>query len=97
MKCKPAWWVILLAIVFVGWAAWFGFVIFHFQHFGDLINSQENPSEKLLNEWASDGGPMVFALFFGLAFSAVYSSAWLAIYILVKLTSKLVGMRRTHA
>ena len=89
LKQKPQWWIILLSIVLLGWVCWLGAVLFHFQDLGEMVRSQENPSQELLDEWSSDGGPMVFALLFGWGIAAAYAALWIPIYALVAMIRSL--------
>ena len=88
---KPPWWLIVLSILIVGWAAWFLMVLTHFDNLATQIESQNNPSEELIEEWGSDGGPMVFAALFGWAFSLIYAMPWLALYFVAKFIRRLMS------
>ena len=68
------WWKALLLITAFGWLFINGAVHFHFAHLENQMNSYAgNPPEELVDRWANDGAPRVFALFFGWAYAWVYA------------------------
>ena len=93
---RPAWWIIFSVLILAGWASWLGAVIFHFEALGDQIDRLDEPSPELLEAWASDGGPKVFALLFGWAIAAAYSAAWYVVF-LFSLIARRLFRRRSRA
>jgi hypothetical protein len=87
---KPQWWIVISSILLLGWAGWLGATFFHFEHLGTLIDSQENPPKELIDEWASDGGQMTFAVFLGWAIAAAYTLLCYAVFVLAKVTQGFV-------
>ena len=79
---KPPWWVIVLTVVFVGWAAYFLSVVIHFEELYQLVGKTENPSQELLDEAFSDGGPLVFAALFGWLIALAYAVPWLILFVM---------------
>jgi len=77
---KPNWLIICLSIALLGWACWKGYIYFHFEHLGAILDSQQNPSESLLDEWTKDGAQRVFAHYFGWAIATAYALPWYALF-----------------
>jgi glycerol-3-phosphate acyltransferase PlsY len=92
---RPRWWVILPVIVVVGWAAYFLSVATHFEELQDLVRTTENPSQDLVDEAYSDGGPLVFAAFFGWLVALVYALPWFVIFLVATSLRNLI--RRLHS
>ena len=90
---RPAWWIIFAVLILAGWASWLGAVTFHFEALGDQIASLEDPPPELLEAWASDGGPKVFALLFGWAIAAAYTAAWYVVFLLLLILRRIFGYR----
>ena len=88
---RPAWWKILIAIPLVGWVSWFGANAFYFEALGDRIDATDNPPAELVERWGNDGGPMVFALFFGWAFAAAYAVPWYLVYVAALVVRNIVA------
>ena len=75
------WWLVVAIVVMCSWPLYYASVYFHFRYLDDLVASYgENPPQELLDRWAADGGPMVFAYLFGWAFGLAYLLPWLALY-----------------
>ena len=79
---RPRWWVIVVALALVGWAAWCLSVISHFGHLQALVEGTETPDPELLERAMSDGGPLVFAAFLGGLVSLVYALPWWGLFLL---------------
>ena len=79
---RPAWLLIVLVILLLGWASWVGIVSLHFEVLGDRMSAMKNPPPELVDESASDGGPKTVALLFGWAFALAYAAAWYLVYLL---------------
>lgn len=79
---KPPWWLIIVLIAFVGWAAYFLAVQSHFEQLWEMIGNSNNPDPELIEQASSDGAPMVFAAFFGWLIALAYSVAWWALFLL---------------
>lgn len=79
---KPPWWVIIPLIIIVGWASYFFAVVTHFEKLYELVRTTEKPSQELLDEAYSDGGPLVFALIFGWVIALVYAAPWYVLYLI---------------
>lgn len=79
---KPPWWVIVALIVIVGWAAYFFSVVDHFGELYERVENTENPSQELLDEAFSDGGPLVFGAFFGWVFALIYAAPWFVLFLM---------------
>jgi len=88
---KPPWWVIVAAIVVVGWAAYFFAVVEHFEALYERVESRENPSEELLDEAYSDGGPLVFAALFGWVVPLIYAAPWFVLFLIATWLSSVIG------
>lgn len=86
---KPPWWLIVALIAIVGWAAYLLAVLSHFEQLWDVINSTNNPDPELIEQAASDGGPMVFAAFFGWLIALAYAIPWLVLFLLAALLRRL--------
>ena len=95
---RPPWWKIVILILIVGWASWFGASVFYFENLGDRIEGMENPPPELLERWSNDGGPMVFALLFGWVAAAAYTLPWLLLFVLGHMVRRMLspGMRREY-
>ena len=78
---KLPWWLVLLIIPIGSWLLANATVYFYYDHLGDLIQSQEYPSEELVDRWAADGAKRVFALFFGWLYGIIYSVPYFFIYL----------------
>lgn len=79
---KPLWWVIVPVVIIVGWAAYFLSVVIHFEELQELVRNTKNPSQELLDEAYSDGGPLVFAAFFGWLIALVYAVPWFILFLM---------------
>ena len=77
---KFKWWIILLLTSVCSWLYTNIAVHSYHEHLSTLINSQTNPAPELVERWASDGGKIVFALFFGWLYGLVYLGLLLFIY-----------------
>jgi hypothetical protein len=88
---KPPWSLIMVAIIFVGWAAWVGFVLSHFQGLWDQIGSGENVSIEDVDRAAADGGPMVGAVFMGWFISILYFLPWFVLFQLMNFIRRLLS------
>lgn len=92
---KPPWWVIIPLFIIVGWATYFFSVVTHFEELYELIRNTKNPSQELLDEAFSDGGPLVFAALFGWLIALAYAMPWLVVFLLATwLRSVIRGFRR---
>ena len=91
---RPRWWVIIPLLVVVGWAAYFLSVVTHFEQLQELVRTTENPSQDLLDEAYSDGGPLVFAALFGWLIALAYALPWLVIFLVATWLRSLI--RRLH-
>lgn len=80
-----------MLIVFVGWAAYFLAVLSHFEQLWEVINSTDSPDSELIEQASSDGGPMVFAAFFGWLIALAYAIPWLLLFLLAALLRRLGG------
>ena len=88
---RPRWWVIVALIVIVGWAAYFIAVVDHFEELYKRVETTENPSQELLDEAYSDGGPLVFAAFFGWAIALIYAAPWFALFLMATWIRRMIG------
>lgn len=85
---KPAWWLVLLLIILVGWGlAILGYMLEQI-HISELIKQGRN--DELPVGWDSDGASGLFAFFGGWLFSVAYLIPWLAAYALAASVRKLV-------
>lgn len=88
---KPAWWLILIMIIVLGWGLVVGTYLFYHLDIMDLIS--QGREDELPDDWANDGASGVFALFGGWFFSLVYFLPWLSIYILATIIRRLSRSR----
>ena len=79
---SPRWWVIVATIVVVGWAAHFLSVVDHFERLQERVETTASPSQELLDEAYSDGGPLVFAAFFGWLPALIHAAPWFALFVM---------------
>ena len=93
----PPWWVILLTIFFVGWAAYLLFVVSRFDDLSALVESQDTPDPELVAQATSDGGPLTFALLGGGVISLLYAAPWCALYLCAFLVRRSLARRRRRA
>ncbi|MCU4653274.1 hypothetical protein N8I71_10545 [Roseibacterium sp. SDUM158016] len=92
---KPPWWLIILLIIIVGWTTYFFTVVGHFEELNELVETTENPSQELLDEAYSDGGPLVFALLFGWLIALAYAAPWWVLFLMATwLRSMIRRLRR---
>ena len=77
---KPQWWMIIMLIVVVGWAAWLLSVITHFEDLDQRVNATDTPSPELLDQAFSDGAPLVFAALFGWLIALAYAAPWFVLF-----------------
>ena len=84
---KPAWWLIVLLIVLLGWGIVIGAYIEEQSHISELIKQGRN--DELPEGWDSDGASGAFALLGGWLFALAYLIPWLAIYALAAQIRKL--------
>jgi hypothetical protein len=91
---RPSWWLIVPALIVIGWASWLGATVFHYEALGDRIEADPNPPAELIEDWGRDGGPMTFALLFGWVAAAVYSTVWYIVFLLACLFRRIAGGRR---
>ena len=75
---RPAWWLIVVAIVMVGWGLVIGTYLFNQLHISDLID--QGRDHELPPGWDSDGAAGLFAFFGGWLISLVYFLFWLSLY-----------------
>lgn len=80
---RPSWWILLPALVLVGWASGLSAKVFHFEALGDQISRVENPPAELIDRWFAGGGPKALSLLFGWAIATIYSTAWYLVLSLV--------------
>ena len=88
---RPRWWVIVALIVIVGWAAYFIAVVDHFDELYERVENTENPSQELLDEAFSDGGPLVFAAFFGWVVALIYAAPWFVLFLMATWLRSVIG------
>jgi hypothetical protein len=69
-------------IVVVGWVAYLVGVIDHFEGLYEAVEATENPSQELLDEAFSDGGPLVFAALFGWLIALVFAAPWFLLFLI---------------
>jgi hypothetical protein len=81
---RPRWlpWPVVLPLaVLLTWVAANVAVHFRFEALGDeLLRHGDSPPRELVEQWASDGGKRMAALFFGWLYGVVYLVPWLGIY-----------------
>jgi hypothetical protein len=88
---KPAWWLILIIILGLGWGLVVGTYFFNQLGINDLITQGKH--DELPEGWDSDGASGLFAIFGGWLLSLAYFTPWVAIYILATIIRQLVKMR----
>jgi len=81
----------MIAIIFVGWAAWVGFVLSYFQGLWDQIGSGEYVSPEDMDRATADGGPMVGAVFMGWFISIVYFLPWYVLFLFMNFIRRLLS------
>jgi len=81
---KPAWWLILVIILFLGWGLVVGTYFFNQMSISDLIAQ----NKELPEGWDRDGASGLFAVFFGWLLSLVYFLLWLVIYMFATLVRR---------
>ena len=91
---RPPWWVIVALIVVVGWAAYFFAVVDHFEELYERVENTEDPSQELLDEAYSDGGPLVFAAFFGWVVALIYAAPWFVLFLMATWLRRVIGSIR---
>lgn len=91
---RPAWWVIVLLIVILGWPTYLVTVISHFDHLYERVQNTDNPDPELLDQAYSDGGPLVFAALFGWAIALVYAMPWFVVFLTATWLRSLAGKFR---
>lgn len=69
-----------LVVSLVGWLLLFAANRFGQLELDDVVLNHPNPSEKLLDQWASDGGSKSFAAVFGWAFALIWALPCYLIY-----------------
>lgn len=88
---KPPWWVIVALIVFVGWTAYFLSVVDHFEELHDRVENTVNPSQEILDEAYSDGGPLVFGALFGWVVALIYAAPWYVLFLMATWLRSMLG------
>jgi hypothetical protein len=48
----------------------------------EAVEATENPSQELLDEAFSDGGPLVFAALFGWLIALVFAAPWFLLFLI---------------
>lgn len=91
---RMPWWLVAIIIPLASWVLVLGTVATYYEHLGVLIDSEPNPSDELMEEWASDGAKKVFALFFGWAYGLFYAVPWLALFGIAHLIRRSVRRSR---
>ena len=76
LKNRPAWWLIIVLVIVLGWLFWFSTYIFYQLNIADLIDA----GKELPDGWDSDGAAGLFAVFGGWLVALAYFVPWLAIY-----------------
>ena len=78
------WWAFILMVAILGWGLANAMVYFHYAHLKDIIDGHgDDPPQRLLDAWSSDGAKRVFALFFGWLYGLVYSVPFVCIYAII--------------
>ena len=90
---RPAWWLIVVAIVMVGWGLVIGTYLFNQLHISDLID--QGRDHELPPGWDGDGAAGLFAFFGGWLISLVYFLFWLSLYGIAGLVKRLVRSRQS--
>jgi hypothetical protein len=85
------WWLLVPAVMVVGWIVVNAGVHFRYQHLGDLLRATPNPSQALIDEATADGAPRIFALLLGWAYGPAYLLPWLIPYGLCQLLRRLIA------
>ena len=88
---KPAWWLILLLTVLLGWGLVIGVYIVEQNHISELIDQGRN--DELPQGWDSDGASGLFAVFGGWIVALVYLLSWLVFYSLATIVRRLFKPR----
>ena len=83
--------VVLLTCITAGWLLVNGCTWWHFRSLGRQIAALENPPEEMVDAWACDGAPKVFALYFGWLPMLLYVGL---LYVPARLISNAVRMAR---
>jgi hypothetical protein len=83
---KPAWWLVVLLIVLLGWSIVIGGYIAEQSHISELI--KQGRHDELPKGWDSDGASGLFSFLGGWLFALAYLIPWLAIYALAALIRK---------
>ncbi|MBE0536427.1 MAG: hypothetical protein IH624_12230 [Phycisphaerae bacterium] len=75
------WWQVLFTLCVVSWFSGNAMVYFHFEHLYDIVKGYAgDPPAELLDRLQADGGPRVFALYFGWAYGLFYAVPWLVLF-----------------
>ena len=90
---KPAWWLIVMLALVLGWILVAATYVFHHQGINDLI--AQGKYDDLPDGWDSDGASGLMALFGGWFFSIVYLAPWLVVYGLAAGFRRLLKSRRS--
>jgi hypothetical protein len=83
---RPAWRLILIMIIVLGWGLVVGTYIFSQLGISDLI--AQGKEEELPEGWDSDGASGLTAIFGGWLLSLAYFAPWLVIYFLAAMTRR---------
>jgi hypothetical protein len=68
--------VFVIGYALLGWLLLFAALSWNDAQWMELMQRTPNPSDKLLEQFQSDGASNAFTLFFGLPVSIIYCSFW---------------------
>ncbi|MEE4187802.1 MAG: hypothetical protein V2I76_05060 [Roseobacter sp.] len=78
-------------ILIVGWAAYFFSVSAHFKELYERVGNTANPSQELLDEAYSDGGPLVFGALFVWLVALIYAAPWFVLFLMATWVRRVIG------